>query len=147
MAPFTVYLARHGMAHGTHPQGDRARPLTPEGEAHVQSVMAAVREQVTLTRVVSSPYLRARRTAELWAGGFGVLLTVDDTLGSGNSSGTPLAALARRMEHGTLLVGHNPEMSEAVARLSGQGMGFPPGMVAALEFSADGKSTLLWTRV
>lgn len=146
MVAVTVYLARHGQAEGVNALGDRARALTDEGRAHLLRLTAALKGEARVKRVVTSPFVRARQSAELWAAACGVPLTVEDGLASGASSGAHILALAATMEEGTLLVGHNPEMAEAVSSAAGRGMGFPPGTVAALEI--DGKSArLLWTRV
>jgi phosphohistidine phosphatase len=43
------------------------------------------------------------------------------------------------------LVGHNPELGEAVALATGQGEELPPGSIAALDLLPDGPR-LAWLR-
>ncbi|WP_242344692.1 hypothetical protein [Anaeromyxobacter terrae] len=50
------------------------------------------------------------------------------------------------MPSGTALVGHNPEIAEAVALAAGRGLPVPPGTVAALEIAPDGLVALAWIR-
>ena len=62
-----VYLLRHGIAHDDSPTGkDSDRPLTEEGRRKLRDVMKALANAgVKPDAVVSSPYLRARQTAEI----------------------------------------------------------------------------------
>ena len=62
-----VYLLRHGIAHDDSPTGkDADRPLTEEGRRKLRDVMKAIANAgVKPDAIVSSPYLRARQTAEI----------------------------------------------------------------------------------
>jgi len=63
-----LYLVRHGKAVGSHPDGDRHRPLSVEGRLRIEALspLAASRGfQADLA--LSSPYLRAVQTRDLFA--------------------------------------------------------------------------------
>lgn len=62
-----LYVVRHGIAEPTQPGGDDAsRALTPEGERKLRRAVRGLRElDVSFDRVLTSPWTRARRTAEL----------------------------------------------------------------------------------
>jgi phosphohistidine phosphatase len=64
-----VYLLRHGIADDDSPTGrDADRRLTAEGRHKLREVLRAVAAAgVTPEVVVSSPYVRARQTAEIAA--------------------------------------------------------------------------------
>lgn len=66
-----LYLVRHAVAHSRdyeHWPNDAERPLTPEGEESFQETARGLEEIVPEIEVVlSSPYVRAWRTAEILA--------------------------------------------------------------------------------
>jgi phosphohistidine phosphatase len=139
-----VYLVRHAKA---EPKGadDALRRLTPEGRSAFVAFLEGNPEDLALSRIVTSPYARARETAALLAGFTGAPVEADDALASGSSSGRDLIALARRAPAGTALVGHNPEFAEAVALAAGREVAVKPGAVAALDVE-EGEVSLAWLR-
>jgi phosphohistidine phosphatase len=63
-----VLLVRHGIAHDRADPAcppDANRGLTADGRQRTKKCMAVAARFSTVTRVISSPYLRARQTAEL----------------------------------------------------------------------------------
>lgn len=66
-----LYLVRHAAAHGRDPArwpDDAKRPLTPEGEQEFRSAARGLIQLIPPVDVLlSSPYLRAWRTAEILA--------------------------------------------------------------------------------
>lgn len=62
-----LYLLRHGIADNDSPTGkDADRPLTDEGRRKLRDTIKLVGGAgVTLGSIVSSPYVRARQTAEI----------------------------------------------------------------------------------
>ena len=66
-----LYILRHGIAAERGTPGyanDADRPLTPEGERKLQLVAAAIKAlELGFDLILSSPYLRARQTAEVVA--------------------------------------------------------------------------------
>lgn len=121
-----IVLFRHGIAEDRNEFAntglpDSERPLTRKG---VQRTRAAARGLATvlpgLTAVGTSPYLRARQTAELLAGacesgGASATTIVDDLQPGSRASG-----VCRWLEQGSpsdvvALVGHEPDLSELMA--------------------------------
>jgi phosphohistidine phosphatase len=141
--PRHFYLVRHAKAETDAPGGDSARRLTPGGrQAFAAVARALAADDVRITRIVTSPFTRARQTAELLAEATGAAVTVEPRLASGVSGGREVLALGQTLGAGVALVGHNPELAEAVA-LAGTGRAeVPPGTVAAVRL--DGR--LDWIR-
>jgi len=111
-----IYLLRHGIAQDARPgQADSARALTPEGYKRLREILKRARvASVAPSLIVTSPYVRARQTAEVAAEilGYAEELSPSPRL-------TPMAApvdtwaevRALRGETSVLLVGHEPHMS------------------------------------
>jgi phosphohistidine phosphatase len=142
-----VYLVRHGKAEGDHPDGDGARRLTAEGRGRVARLLENLErgEELAVARVRTSPLVRARQTAGLLVAFTGAPLEEEPALESGRSTGRELLALARRAGPGTALVGHNPEIAEAISLASGRAEEVKPGTVAAVDLLPSGPR-LAWLR-
>jgi phosphohistidine phosphatase len=142
-----IYLVRHGAAEPNHPLGDSARRLTPDGRSAFRAKAEAVAPGLSLSLILASPYARARETAELLAATTGAPIERDDAVASGRSSPQELIRIARLRGDGTAIVGHNPELADAVAFVAGREVPFPPGSVACLEVEPDGNwPRLAWVR-
>ena len=120
-----LYLLRHGLA--VEPGSadytrDADRPLTPKGERKLWRVAEAMNALgLSFDRIVSSPYVRARQTAELVAQAVGLRkrLEFTDALLPG-ASPTSVVAWLKRLEPApddVLLVGHEPGLSALVSLL------------------------------
>jgi len=138
-----VYLVRHGKAEQHAAHGDAARRLTPEGRARFAAFAAEIAPRLQIARVVSSPFARARETAKILAAATGARLEEEGELASGKSSGRELLALARRKGAGVALVGHNPELEEAIALAAGAEQKVRPGTIAAIDLLDRGEA-LAW---
>ena len=144
MSAFRFYLVRHAKAEPKSGE-DAGRRLTAEGRARFAAHARAVAPDLTLSRVVTSPLARARETAELLAAATGAPVEEEAALASGASSGADVLRLARSIGPGVALVGHNPEVAEAVALAAGGDRDVPPGAIAAVD--ADGSGfRLAWLR-
>jgi phosphohistidine phosphatase len=132
MVKHHVYLVRHAKA-AKDAQDDHSRRLTPEGRARFRRHLSTLRERILVTHILTSPLVRARETADILARATGAPVKEEPRLAAGESDGRELLALARAAPPGTALVGHNPEIAEAVARLAGNDLEVKPGSVAALE--------------
>ena len=63
-----LYLVRHGIAENSAPGGDPDRRLTQQGTFRTAMVAKGLKRLgIELDRIVSSPYVRARQTAEIIA--------------------------------------------------------------------------------
>jgi phosphohistidine phosphatase len=120
-----LYILRHGIAVERGTPGftkDADRPLTPEGKQKLRKITRALRvQELSFDLVLSSPYVRARETAERVAAVLGrpkqVRLT--DSLipdGSFRELVAELKAL-RPAPKRPLLVGHEPYLSSLIALL------------------------------
>jgi phosphohistidine phosphatase len=146
MDPFRVYLVRHAAAEREAPGGDVARPLTPAGRRAFEALLASLRArgELGVTCVRTSPFVRARQTAELLAHRASAPLEDDAALASGCATGAELLAAARAAGPGAAIVGHNPEVAEAIALAGAHDPAVPPGAIAAIVLEGDGGARLAW---
>jgi len=89
--------------------------------------------RLQVKRIQVSPVLRARQTGDLLAALTGAPVELEDDLASGVLTGGQLLRLAEELGPGTALIGHNPELAEAIALVTGHALDVPPGTVAAIE--------------
>jgi phosphohistidine phosphatase len=139
------YLVRHGRAEARHPQGDAARRLLPDGRARFEAHARTLAPEVSLARIATSPYARALETAELLAAATGAPVEEDGALGAGTTDGRGLLRHGRLLGDRSALVGHNPEIAEAIALAAGRQVEVPPGAVAAVD-EDGGTFRLAWLR-
>lgn len=143
MPPHRVYLVRHAKAEPHGGGGGDDRRLTPEGRERFAALLRELRPRLPVSRVRTSPLARARQTAELLARATGAPLEPEPRLAAGRSGARELLAMVRQAEAGTALVGHNPELAEALAHLTEADVEMKPGAVAAVD--VDGKDvSLAW---
>jgi phosphohistidine phosphatase len=125
-----IWLLRHGDAEAGDGKPDSERDLTEKGER--QSIAAGKALEtlgVELDVCLTSPKVRARRTAELACEALGTPIEEDDRLAGGDFD--PLDLAAGRGE--VMLVGHEPDFSSAVARVTGSRVKFKKGGIAAID--------------
>ncbi len=149
-----IYLMRHGIAEemGMGIPTDAERPLSEEGRRKTAEIAKGLRVVgAAPRRLISSPLLRARETAEIVArilhGAKSVEL--EEALAPGGEFQALLHAL--RGADDTLAVGHMPDLSEVAGRLlTGDARGafdFRKGGVACFEFEGParpGQGALEW---
>lgn len=120
-----LYLLRHGIAveHGApgYPK-DADRPLTPEGERKLEQIAEAMEAlDLNFDVILSSPYVRARQTAEIIAEAFNARkkLEFSNSLACGGDTKELVDYLKRLqpMPQNVLLVGHEPYLSGLVSLL------------------------------
>jgi len=121
-----LYFLRHGRAlsRAEWRGDDDLRPLTPEGEAAMEGEARALAALgLGLETIVTSPLVRARRTAELVATALdGVELLEDERLAPGFDVKKLRAVVADRgAPRALMLVGHEPDFSAVVGALVGGG--------------------------
>ena len=138
-----VYLVRHAEAAAGGLDADRR--LTATGKATFTDLLERIGSELAVRRVLASPFRRARQTADLLARATGAAAEPCDDLASGHAGGRELLALAREAGPGTALVGHNPEVAEALSIAAGKSLPVPPGTIAALDLSGPAPR-LLWVR-
>jgi phosphohistidine phosphatase len=120
-----IYLLRHAQAVEPSQKGfeiDSDRSLTREGKARMRRVARAMKRLgLDFNIIVTSPYLRARQTAEIVARILGAedrLMVSNHLAPTGKAIGL-IAELHRRYSYldQVLLVGHEPYLSSLVAKL------------------------------
>jgi phosphohistidine phosphatase len=153
-----LYLLRHGPAEPrdtAQAHADRDRALTAEGRAKVKRIAEAMAAmELSFDRILSSPFLRARETAELVAAGLRPRcpVTLCDELAAAAKPADlpPYLAGLKPVPRDVLLVGHQPFLGALAALLLGSGcdraVDFKKGGLACFvwEAPAGGEATLVW---
>lgn len=134
-----LYFLRHGKAAPARDGDDDGRQLTPEGEDELRAAAILWRRlNLRPDAVISSPLRRAVRTAQLLSEGLGLRdePIVETTLGPGAGWGDMARAMAAHPDaRRVLFVGHEPDLSSAVAELTGaSSVRLRAGGVACVEF-------------
>ena len=118
-----LYLIRHGLAaqQGDAYPDDTKRPLTRRGiEKLQQEVRALIALDITFDQVVTSPLVRTRQTADIFAEGLPSRPPVAnaDALAPGGSPAAVIDELAKYARRSRLaIIGHEPGIGELAARL------------------------------
>jgi phosphohistidine phosphatase len=125
-----IWLLRHGDAEDGEGKPDAERDLTDKGEGQSVAAGKALKALgVDLDVCLTSPKVRARRTAELACEQLGADVEDDDRLAGGDFD--PLEVAAGRGE--VMLVGHEPDFSQAVALATGSRVKMKKGGIAAID--------------
>lgn len=150
--PVKLYIMRHGPA-GEHTTAaaDFVRTLTPSGRQQTEAAARGLaRLGVTPVRVLSSPRRRAFETAGYAAVACGgAPVEAIDLLGAEADPADVLEALGD-LSRDTLIVGHEPQLSDLIAHLLGAqalDIDLSKAGVVALVFSqpvAAGTGRLKW---
>lgn len=153
-----LYLLRHGPAEPRDiapAHADRDRALTSEGRAKVRRIAEAMAAmELSFDRILSSPFVRARETAELVVAGLRPRrpVTLCDELAAEAEPADlpPYLAGLRPLPRDLLLVGHQPFLGALAALLLGsrcdRAVDFKKGGLAYLvwETPPGGEATLVW---
>ena len=124
-----IWLLRHGDAEDGSP--DEQRRLTPKGERQARVAGAALKGLgVEPSSCLSSPRVRAADTARKACESLGADVELVDELSGGSFDPEELAA---GRDGDVILVGHEPDFSEAVQRMTGARIKLKKGGVAAVE--------------
>jgi phosphohistidine phosphatase len=121
-----LYLLRHGLAVERGTRGfadDSARPLAPKGRRQLRKTSGALKKlKLDFDLILSSPFLRAKQTAEIVAAGLKLKkrLKFSNALAPGGAPAILLRQLARHQPapEKILLVGHEPDLSRLVSLLA-----------------------------
>jgi phosphohistidine phosphatase len=124
-----IYLLRHGDAE--HRDGeDAARRLTPKGERQTEAAGDALKILgAEIDACLTSPKVRAADTARIACRPLGIEPEMAEELAGGPFDATALAAGRGNV----LLVGHEPDFSSAVARLTGSRVKLKKGGLAVID--------------
>ena len=123
-----IWLVRHAEAEDGSP--DAERRLTTKGEEQSRTAGAALaRLGVKVQCCVTSPKVRARDTARLVCKALKVEITEDERLAGGPFDAHDLVA---EFGEDLMLVGHDPDFSLAVHRMTGAQVRIPKSGVVAV---------------
>jgi phosphohistidine phosphatase len=124
-----IWLLRHGDAEDGSP--DEQRKLTSKGERQARAAGAAMAALGVKPSVcLSSPRVRAADTARLASEPLGSEVELVDALSGGSFDPEELAA---GRGDDVVLVGHEPDFSEAIQRMTGARVKLKKGGLAAME--------------
>jgi phosphohistidine phosphatase len=125
-----IWILRHADAEERGSKPDADRDLTDKGERQSRDAGEALKSLgVELDACLTSPKVRARRTAEIVCEILGVSVEEDERLAGGDFN--PLDLAAGRGE--VMLVGHEPDCSQAVALVTGSRVKMKKGGLAAID--------------
>jgi phosphohistidine phosphatase len=115
-----VYILRHGIAEDQGArQSDSDRSLTAEGKRKLAAVLsAAAKAGVAPAVILTSPYKRARQTAEMAAEALGYSsppVEIESLVPHGSPQAVWNDVRGHRTEESLLLAGHEPLLSQVVA--------------------------------
>ena len=152
-----LILMRHGIAterSQARRGADADRPLTEQGVSRVRKAAQGLRALKVAPRVVlTSPYLRARQTAELVAEGLGLparRIVTSEALLPAAEPGLLYRELRKRDDAEVLCTGHAPQLDRALALALGAGRNAPTELgkagAAAIELMqwVPPRGRLLW---
>ena len=126
-----IYLLRHGDAENGNGD-DAARRLTPKGERQaIATGRALATIGVEIDACLASPKMRALETARLACEALGLEPEVAAELRGGTFDSLAIAAGRSNV----LLVGHEPDFSGEVARLTGASVKLRKGGLAIVDGS------------
>lgn len=126
-----IFLLRHGEAEDAVAD-DAARRLTEKGERQARDAGLALEALgVGIDACLTSPKVRARETARIAAEVLGVEVEETEALRGGAFDALELAA----GRGDVLLVGHEPDFSAEVGRLTGANIKLKKGGIAVVDGS------------
>jgi phosphohistidine phosphatase len=124
-----IWLLRHGAAEDGAGE-DAARQLTGKGERQARDAGRALAALgVELDACLASPKVRARDTARIACEALGLEPEVEPALAGGAFDATSLTAGRGEV----LLVGHKPDLSTAIAELTGARVKMKKGGLAGID--------------
>ena len=129
--PYELYVIRHGLAEarGEAWPDDSKRPLSDEGISRLRKAARGfARMDAGLDVILTSPLVRTRQTAEIFAAAFGPRppIVSAESLAPEGTYQALLADLEKQSRRSRIaLVGHGPNIGEFAARFAGSRHPFP----------------------
>lgn len=147
MKRMLIYFLRHGEADWPDwKKSDDERPLTEKGKKEMHEVGAflanlSVKPDVVLT----SPLPRASQTAQIAARYIDAKCVEDELLAPGFGRSELKKLLKKHGGESVMLVGHEPDFSKTVGKLTGARIKLSKAGIALVEIGADlSCGRLLW---
>lgn len=128
---------------------DAVRPLSEKGEKQARGMGRwLAKAGFKPDAIVSSPKVRALKTAEIFGHAVGVAVDVDDRLGGLDDLSELSDVVTARGGTRVVVVGHDPDFSELAAELAGVGrLPLKKGAIVRIDASLplrSGRGTLRW---
>ena len=147
-----IILLRHGIAEErTGEMKDEDRSLTAEGHARMKQIARGLEQALPKANAIySSPLLRAVQTSRWVEKAYRSRLSVNitDALAPGATTQQFLDLVASIKERRTVIVGHEPNLSENLRALLGlgasQSIELKKGGCYGVRVGADGVAVLEW---
>ena len=149
-----LLMIRHSYAAdpGSVVGGDFERPLTERGhQVFSHMAMWLVARGIVPDRILHSPLVRARQTADILAQASGQELSAENArrwIGSGLPLEDLLEELHARPAESVAIIGHEPRMSACTSALvAGGKLHFLPATIACIRFDGpirEGQGMLEW---
>jgi phosphohistidine phosphatase len=142
-----LYFFRHGEAdwpNWTRP--DDERPLTDSGKKEVRQVAEFLdRLKFRPDLIVSSPLPRASQTAKIASECLKAKLREDESLAPGFGMRELRTLLRRHRSKSLMLVGHEPDFTTVISKLTGASLKLSKAGVAFLDIDPESEEgRLLW---
>src|SRR4051812_30152538 len=115
-----LYFLRHAIAvpRGTPDIKDENRPLTKDGARKMKSgAQGMLALELEFDRILTSPYRRARETAEIVAKAFHLKVETWKALIPSEDPRQLVAGLRKATDKNLLLVGHEPHLTQFISVL------------------------------
>jgi phosphohistidine phosphatase len=142
-----LYFLRHGEADWADwKKSDDERPLTKRGKKEMHEVANFLtRLKVRPTLVVTSPLPRASQTAEIAAEELKAKLRNDELLAPGFDMDELRKIWKRHRAKKLMLVGHEPDFTNVISKLTGASLKLSKAGVALLDVDPEAEEgKLLW---
>jgi phosphohistidine phosphatase len=142
-----LYFLRHGEADWPNwKKHDDERPLTDRGKKEMREVAKFLdRLKVRPELIVTSPLPRAAQTADIAADYLKAKLRKDELLAPGFGMSELRTLLKRHRAKSLMIVGHEPDFSEVISKLSGAAIKLSKAGVALVDVDLSSeKGRLLW---
>src|SRR5436853_7724843 len=130
-----LYFLRHGEADWPEwKKSDDERPLTKRGKREMRDVAKFLdRLKVRPNLIVTSPLPRASQTAEIAADYLKAKLRKDEALAPGFGMSELRTVLKRHRAKSLMLVGHEPDFTNVISKLTGASLNLSKDVVALLD--------------
>lgn len=129
-----LYFMRHGEAEDLAPS-DHGRELTENGKIRVtKSATVLKRLGINPAKIYSSPRIRAKQTAEIVAEALDMEIDIVEEVNFGFDTSQLKSLLQNHKSKAEVMfVGHNPDMSQLVHKLSGASVSMKKGGLARID--------------
>ena len=142
-----LYFLRHGEADWpAWKKSDDERPLTKHGKKEMREVGKFLeRLKVKPALIVTSPLPRASQTADIAADYVKAKLRKDELLAPGFGMNELRTVLKRHRAKSLMLVGHEPDFTNVISKLTGASLKLSKAGVALLDVDPEAEEgKLLW---